>query len=256
MLRAAAFLIVVVEENMRLQDSAALITGASKGLGLEIAREYAKRGARLVIAARHPEALERTAAELRQRTEVVSVAADVSQEAERLVEEGLERFGRIDVLVNNASELGPSPMPPLDSLSWQDMERILRVNVTAPLHLTQLVLPQMRTRATGVIINVTSDAGVEAYAGWGGYGASKAALEQMSRVLAEELAGSGIRVYVVDPGDMNTEMHRHAEPGVDLSGLPGPEVSAPAFVRLVEEETAGFGRFKAQEIVAVAETGR
>jgi NAD(P)-dependent dehydrogenase (short-subunit alcohol dehydrogenase family) len=241
---------------MRLQDNVALITGASKGLGLEIARLYAERRARLVIGARHSEPLERAAAELRQKTEVVSVAVDVSQEAERLVEAGLERFGRIDVLVNNASELGPSPMPSLESLSWQDMERILRVNVTAPLHLTQLVLPQMRARATGVIINVTSDAGVEAYAGWGGYGASKAAVEHMSRVLAEELSGSGVRVYVVDPGDMNTEMHRHAEPGVDLSDLPEPEVSAPAFVRLVEEETVGFGRFKAQEMAAVAETRR
>src|SRR3989442_11522456 len=239
---------------MRLQDNVALITGASKGLGLEIARLYAERGARLVIAARHSGALEQAAAELRQKTEVVSVAMDVSQEAERLVEEGLQRFGRIDVLVNNASELGPSPMPSLESVSWQDMERILRVNVTAPLHLTQLVLPQMRARATGVIINVTSDAGVEAYAGWGGYGASKAALEHLSRVLAEELAGSGIRVYVVDPGDMNTEMHRQAEPGIDLSGLPGPEVSALAFVRLVEEEVSPFGRFKAQEIAALAET--
>src|SRR5206468_12118241 len=101
-------------ENMRLQDNVALITGASKGLGLEIARSYAQRGARLVIAARRSGALEQAAAELRQKTEVVSVAMDVSQEAERLVEEGLERFGRIDVLVNNASELGPSPMPPLD----------------------------------------------------------------------------------------------------------------------------------------------
>jgi len=238
------------------KDSVALITGASKGLGLEIARLYANRGARLVIAARHPGALDRATAELRDTTEVVSLAVDVSQEAERLVEAGLERFGRIDVLVNNASELGPSPMPPLESLSWQDMERILRVNVTAPLHLTQLVLPRMRSRGSGVIINVTSDAGVEAYAGWGGYGASKAALEHMSRVLAEELSGSGIRVYVVDPGDMNTEMHRNAEPGVDLSGLPGPEASAPAFVRLVEEETAPFGRFKAQEMAAFAETGR
>jgi short-subunit dehydrogenase len=141
-------------------------------------------------------------------------------------------------------------MPVLESLSWQDMERILRVNVIAPLHLTQLVLPQMKARGEGVIINVTSDAGVEAYAGWGGYGASKAALEHMSRVLAEELTGSGIRVYVVDPGDMNTEMHHFAEPGVDLSGLPGPDVSAPAFVRLVEDETAHFGRFKAQEMTA------
>jgi len=240
---------------MELQDSVAMITGASKGLGLEVARLYAERGAQLVIAARHPTPLERAASELREKTEVVNVAVDVSQNAERLVDEALERFGRIDVLVNNASELGPSPMPALDSLGWQDMEQILRVNVTAPLHLTQLVLPQMRTRGAGVIINVTSDAGVEAYAGWGGYGASKAALEHMSRVLAEEVAGSGIRVYVVDPGDMNTEMHRLAEPGVDLSGLPGPEVAAPAFVRLVEEETAAFGRFKAQEMGAAVAVG-
>lgn len=231
---------------MELHDSVAIITGASKGLGLEVARLYAERGARLAIAARHPAPLERAASELRGRTEVMSVAVDVSQDAERLVAEALERFGRIDVLVNNASELGPSPMPALDSLGWQDMERILRVNLTAPLHLTQLVLPQMRARGNGVIINVTSDAGVEAYAGWGGYGASKAALEHMSRVLAEEVAGTGIRVYVVDPGDMNTEMHRLAEPGVDLSGLPGPEAAAAAFVRLVEDETAAFGRFKAQ----------
>lgn len=243
-----------LEDEMRLEGSVALITGASKGLGLEIARAYAERGARLVIAARHPGSLERVAEELREKTEVMSLALDVSQDAERLVEAGLERFGRIDVLVNNASELGPSPMPALESLGWRDMERILRVNVTAPLHLIQLVLPQMRARGDGVIINVTSDAGVEAYAGWGGYGASKAALEHLSRVLAEELAGSDIRLYVVDPGDMDTEMHRLAEPGVDLSGLPGPEVSAPAFVRLVEEERAAFRRLQAQAM-ATAVTG-
>jgi NAD(P)-dependent dehydrogenase (short-subunit alcohol dehydrogenase family) len=237
---------------MKLQNSVALITGASEGLGLEVARLYAERGARLVIAARGAQALQKAAAELRRKTEVVTLAADVSEEGDRLVEAGLDRFGRIDVLVNNASELGPSPMPSLDSLPWQVMERILRVNVTAPLHLTQLVLPQMRGRRYGVIINVTSDAGVEAYAGWGGYGASKAALEHMSRVLAAELEGSGVRVYVVDPGDMNTKMHRLAEPGVDLSGLPGPELSAPAFVRLVEEERAAFGRFQAQAMSATA----
>lgn len=236
---------------MRLEESVALVTGASRGLGLEIARLYADRGARLAIAARGAEALQRTAEELRRKTEVVSLALDVSHDAERLVEAAFDRFGRIDVLVNNASELGPSPMPPLEFLSWRDMERILRVNVTAPLHLTQLVLPQMRARASGVIINVTSDAGVEAYPGWGGYGAGKAALEHLSRVLAAELEGSGVRVYVVDPGDMNTEMHRLAEPGVDLSSLPGPEVPAPAFVHLVEEETAAFGRYQAQAMPAV-----
>ena len=241
---------------MKLEHTVALITGASRGLGLEIARLYAARGAQLVIAARHPGPLEEAAQELRAKTDVVSMALDVSQDAERLVAAGLNRFGRIDVLINNASELGPSPMPELADLPWQDMERILRVNVTAPLHLTQLVLPQMRARGGGVVINVSSDAGVEAYPGWGGYGASKAALEHLSRVLAAEVAGSGIRVYVVDPGDMNTEMHRFAEPGVDLSGLPGPEVAAPAFVYLAEHEPAQFGRFSAREMAGALAAGR
>ena len=238
----------MLDGRIRLENSVALITGASKGLGREIARLYAERGARLVLAARGGEALEEVATELRSTAEVVSLAVDVSEEAERLVEVGLERFGRIDVLVNNASELGPSPMPRLETLRWEAMERILRVNVLAPLHLSQLVLPQMRSRGSGVIINVTSDAGVEAYSGWGGYGASKAALEHLSHVQAVELEGSGVRVYIVDPGDMNTEMHRAAEPGVDLSGLPNPAASAPAFVHLVEDETAAFSRVKAQEL--------
>ncbi len=237
---------------MKIHGSVALVTGASRGLGLEIAKIYAGLGARLVIAARGREDLEAVARELRRQTEVVALALDVSQEAERLVEAALERFGRIDVLVNNASELGPSPMPTLEEYPWQDLQRVFRVNVLAPLHLAQLVLPGMRARGEGVIINVTSDAGVEAYPGWGGYGASKAALEHVSRTLGAELEGTGLRVYVVDPGDMNTAMHRLAEPGVDLSDLPGAEASAPAFVQLVEEETAPFARIKAQEIVAVA----
>lgn len=233
---------------MKLNSSVALVTGASRGLGLEVARAYAARGANLVIAARSSEDLDAAAGELARSTNVVALALDVSQEAERLVEAGLERFGCVDVLVNNASELGPSPMPALERFRWHDLERVLRVNVLAPLHLAQLVLPGMRERGEGVIINVSSDAGVEAYPGWGGYGASKAALEHLSRTLAAELEGTGIRVYTVDPGDMNTAMHGLAEPGVDLSGLPGPEISAPAFVRLVEDETAAFDRVKAQEL--------
>jgi len=232
---------------MQLEGSVALVSGASRGLGLEVARAFAARGARLVIAARGAEALEVAAEELGRQTDVVALAVDVSEDAEFLVEAGLRRFGRIDVLVNNASELGPSPMPELEDYSWQDLQRVLRVNVLAPLHLAQLVLPGMKERGEGVIINVSSDAGVEAYPGWGGYGASKAALEHLSRTLAVDLEGTGVRLYVVDPGDMNTEMHRLAEPGVDLSGLPGPEVAAPAFVWLVEHATASFARFKAQE---------
>ena len=235
---------------MELSGSVALVTGASKGLGLEIARAYAARGAKLVIAARRRNELDIASEELRARTDVVALALDVSEEAERLVEAGLERFGRIDVLVNNASTIGPSPMPRLEEYDWRDLAHVFRVNVLAPLHLAQLVLPDMRSRGEGVIINVTSDAGVEAYPGWGGYGSSKAALEHVSRTLAAELDGTGIRVYAVDPGDMNTEMHQLAEPGEDLSGLPGPEVAAPAFVRLVEQETAPFARVQAQVAVA------
>jgi NAD(P)-dependent dehydrogenase (short-subunit alcohol dehydrogenase family) len=234
---------------MKLHDSVALITGASRGLGLEVARLYARGGARLVLVARGEAALREAADELAVTTEVLSIATDVSEEAERIVGAALERFGRVDVLVSNASELGPSPMPPLEVYPWDALLRVFRVNAVAPLHLIQLVLPQMKARGEGVIINVTSDAGVQAYPGWGGYGASKAALEHLSRVLAAELEGSGIRVYVVDPGDMNTQMHRDAEPGVDLSHLPGPEVAAPAFVHLVEEEGAAFGRFEAQKML-------
>ncbi len=235
---------------MTLEGAVALITGASRGLGREIANAYAERGGRLILTARGAGALEEVAARLRRITDVLTLAGDVADpiHAERLVRAGLARFGQIDVLINNASVLGPTPMPWLDALPPDALQDIIRANVVAPLHLTQLVLPQMRVRRRGVIINVTSDAGVEAYAGWGGYGISKAALEHLSRILAAELPDTGIRVYIVEPGDMNTEMHREAEPGVDLSHLPPPEVSAPAFVWLVEEETAPFGRFSAQRM--------
>ncbi|MGB2694069.1 MAG: SDR family oxidoreductase [Dehalococcoidia bacterium] len=235
---------------MQLSESVALVTGASKGLGLEVARAYAERGAKLVIAARRQDELEAAASELRTRTDVVALALDVSEEAERLVAAGRAQFGGIDVLVNNASTIGPSPMPRLDQYDWRELAQVFRVNVLAPLHLAQLVLPDMRKRGDGVIINVTSDAGVEAYPGWGGYGASKAALEHVSRTLAAELETTGVRVYAVDPGDMNTEMHQWAEPDEDLSGLPGPQAPVPEFVRLVEVETAPFARVWAQAVRA------
>ncbi len=233
---------------MQIQHSCILVTGASRGLGFEIASILARRGARLVIAARQAPALEKAAAALRKHTDVVAVAADVSQSAEEIVAQGMARFGRIDALINNASELGPSPMPALDSLSWEALQRILRVNAVAPLHLIQIVLPGMRKQGQGTIVNITSDAGVNAYPGWGGYGASKAALEHLSRTLAVELEGSGVRILVVDPGDMNTAMHALAEPGVDLSNLPHPSQVAPAIVELLENETLGALRYQAQEL--------
>lgn len=233
---------------MDFKDSTILITGASRGLGFEVADLLAQRGARLVITARERTALESAAERLRQHTDVVAIAADVSEGAERIASEGLARFARIDALINNASELGPSPMPQLDQLPWEAFERILRVNAIAPLHLIQLVLPAMRKRGSGVILNISSDAGINAYPGWGGYGASKAALEHISRTLAAELEGSGVRVLAVDPGDMNTQMHRLAEPGADLSHLPHPRRVAPCIVTLLEDEAFASGRYQAQEL--------
>jgi len=227
----------------------ALITGASQGLGRAIAGLLARRGYALTINARREGPLIDVARELSQHTVVERVAGDVSEIAEQLAERALHRFGAPDVVINNASELGPSPMPRLEDYPWDALLHVFRVNVVAPVHLTQLLLPSMKARGRGAIVNVTSDAGVNAYPGWGGYGASKAALDHASRTLAAELAGSGIRVLVVDPGDMNTEMHRLAEPGVDLSHLPAPEDVAPAIVELLHG-TESFARIEAQKQMA------
>jgi NAD(P)-dependent dehydrogenase (short-subunit alcohol dehydrogenase family) len=210
-----------------------LITGASKGLGLALARRLARHGHPLVINARRGEELRRAEAELSRDTEVLAVAGDVSEIAEELAESTLARFGRVDLLINNASELGPSPLLTLEEHPWESLLRIYRVNVVAPLHLTQLLLPQMKARGRGTIVNISSDAAVNAYPRWGGYGSSKAALAHASRILAAELEGSGVRVFVLDPGDMNTEMHALAEPGIDLSHLDDPEDVAPRILEAV-----------------------
>ena len=202
-----------------------LITGASKGLGLALARLYARRGNPLVINARGEEVRE-AERELSKFTSVVAVRGDVSEIAEEIAEKAIARFGRVDVLINNASELGPSPMPSLVEHSWESLERIFRVNVIAPIHLIQLLRPR-------TIVNITSDAAKNAYPHWGGYGASKAALEHASRTLSAEL--EGVRVLVIDPGDMNTEMHRLAEPGVNLSRLPSAEEVAPGIVERIDD---------------------
>lgn len=235
-------------ERMDLKGKTALVTGASRGLGYELSALLAKRGVNLVVAARGEIALRAAAADFSRDGLVLAVPADVSEDAEDIGRAGLERFGSIDILVNNASELGPSPMPPLASLPWQSLDRILKVNVTAALHLTQLVLPSMIRAGAGTLVNVSSDAGVNAYPGWGGYGASKAALEHLSRTLTAELEESGVRVIVVDPGDMNTQMHRDAEPGVDLSHLARPESVAAAIMALIEDDSIRSGRFEAQKL--------
>ena len=226
----------------------AIVTGASKGLGLAVARELARAGISLVIDARGAEALAAAERELSQFVPVVAIAGDVADgsHVHRLVEAAQEKFGRIDLIVNNASTIGRSPLPPLDRLSPSTFDRIFTTNVYAPLHLIQHALPIMRRHGGGTIVNVSSDAAVEAYAGWGGYGSAKAALEHMSRILAEELDGSGIGVIVADPGDMDTELHRAAVPDADPSSLADPRDVAPALLRAIASPRATFTRVRLQ----------
>jgi NAD(P)-dependent dehydrogenase (short-subunit alcohol dehydrogenase family) len=222
----------------------AIVTGASRGLGLALARALAARGHRLVIDARGAAALEAARAELAAMTDVVALPGDVCDAAHRsaLVDAAGDR---IDVVVNNASVLGPSPQPALRDYPLDVLEDVYRVNVLAPLALIQLALP--RIPAGGRILDVTSDAAVEAYEGWGGYGSSKAALEQLTSVLAAE--HPELRIYSVDPGDMNTQLHQEAFPGEDISDRADPEESVPGLLALVEGELPS-GRYSARELAA------
>jgi len=222
----------------------AIITGASRGLGLALAGALADRGWRLIVDARDGAALEAAVAGLRTRAEVVALAGDVADPWHRqaLVAEAHEP---IDLLVNNASTLGPSPQPPLARYPLGELERVYRVNVLAPLALMQLALPQLAAGAR--IVNVTSDAAVEPYAGWGGYGSSKAALEQITAILAAE--HPALRIYAVDPGDMNTRLHQEAFPGEDISDRPAPAESVPGLLALIEGDLPS-GRYGARALAA------
>jgi NAD(P)-dependent dehydrogenase (short-subunit alcohol dehydrogenase family) len=224
----------------------AVITGASRGLGLALARALAADRWRLVIDARGAGDLQLAARELGHDTEVVALAGDVADPRHRqaLIDAAGER---IDALVNNASALGPSPMPALADVPLRALEAVYRVNVLAPLALAQLALP--RTAPGGRILNVTSDAAREPYAGWGGYGSSKAALEQLTAILGAE--HPELHVYAVDPGDMRTAMHQAAFPGEDISDRPPPEESVPGLLALLRGELPS-GRYKAAELTVSA----
>ncbi len=225
--------------------ASAIVTGASRGLGLALARALATRRRSLVIDARGEQDLETARAELAAMTEVVAVAGDVTSESHRraLVAAAGDQ---VDLLVNNAGGLGPSPLPRLERYPLDQLEELYRVNTLAPLRLFQLALPLLSSQAA--ILNITSDAAVEAYEGWGGYGSSKAALEQLTRVLAAE--HPGLRVYSVDPGDMRTRMHQDAFPGEDISDRPPPEQSVPGLLALIDGELPS-GRYRASELVEV-----
>jgi NAD(P)-dependent dehydrogenase (short-subunit alcohol dehydrogenase family) len=225
----------------------ALITGASRGLGLALARRLAREGWTLIIDARGPEALEAARAGLAQLSRVVAIPGDVTDEEHRqALAEAARDEGGLDVLINNASILGPSPQPYLLDYPLNILEKVYRANTLAPLALIQAVRHELKSGAQ--ILNITSDAGVEPYPGWGGYGSSKAALEHLSAILAAE--NPSLRVYWVDPGDMRTRMHQEAFPGEDISDRPLPEESVPGLIELLTGDLPS-GRYEARTLIHV-----
>ena len=227
-----------------MSNKTALITGASRGLGLALAHGLADRGWSLIIDARNAEALETAAAELSTKTTVRAISGDVTDAAHRAaLADAVRELGGLDALVNNAGALGPSPQPNLLDYPLDVLADVYASNVFAPLSLIQTMRDLLKPGSA--VVNITSDAGVEGYSGWGGYGSSKAALEQLSRVLAVEQPDW--RVYWVDPGDMRTQMHQDAFPGEDISDRPLPDVSVPGLIALIEGEHPS-GRYKAQSV--------
>lgn len=248
-MQAGAALPSVKSMNKRI----ALVTGASRGLGRALAAGLAREGYDLILDARNAGDLLAVAGDLQDRGGgVTAIPGDVTDPAHRAtLLSAAQTAGRLDLLVNNAGSLGASPLPALADYPVSELRTAFAVNVIAPIALTQLLLPLLRASG-GAVLNITSDAAVEAYAGWGGYGAAKAALEQASNVLAaEELA---VRVWWADPGDLRTDMHQRAFPGEDISDRPRPETVVPAFTRLVAERLPS-GRYRAAHLLPPAAAG-
>jgi NAD(P)-dependent dehydrogenase (short-subunit alcohol dehydrogenase family) len=228
----------------------AIITGASRGLGLALARALAEENWTLIIDSRTEDALESAREELSRHTRVVAIPGDVTDPEHRgALARAAHEAGGVDALLNNASILGPSPQPDLLDYPLDVLEEVYSANVISPLALIQAVRAELKEGAR--IINVTSDAAVEPYEGWGGYGSSKAALEQLSNILAAE--NPGLRVYRVDPGDMRTQMHQEAFPDEDISDRPLPEVSVPGFLELLTGDLPS-GRYEARALATKAST--
>ena len=224
----------------------AVITGASRGLGRATAAALTSRGWSVIADARSAPDLAELERDLPAGS-VTTIAGDVSDPQHRsALVAAVERHGGLDLLMNNASLLGPSPQPPLATYPLDVLRRVYEVDVLAPLALTQALLPALQ-RARGVVLNVSSDAAVEAYEGWGGYGSAKAALDHVSAVLAVEQPE--VAVYAVDPGDMRTAMHQEAFPGEDISDRPEPETVVPALLRLLEARPDS-GRYRAADLQA------
>ena len=228
----------------------ALITGGSKGLGRALAAELLRRGWAVVIDARDAAALQSTATSLGTEGRLVAVAGDVTDPGHRrALLSAAEGLGGLDLVVNNASTLGSTPMPALGDYPLDELRRVYEVNVVAPLAVIQDALPLLRQSSDPRVVNVSSDAAVEPYEHWGGYGSSKAALDQLTAVLAAE--EPGLAVYAVDPGDMRTEMHQAAFPGADISDRPEPEAVVPALLRLIATRPPS-GRLRAADLAGTA----
>jgi NAD(P)-dependent dehydrogenase (short-subunit alcohol dehydrogenase family) len=229
----------------------AIITGASQGLGRALCRGLADQGWSLVIDARSPANLAEAETEGRGRlwpdASLVALAGDVTDpDHRRHLVEAASSLGGLDLVVNNASTLGTSPLPRLENHPLDVLRRVYEVNVVAPLALVAEALPLLRRSPDPRVVNVTSDASVEAYEGWGGYGSSKAALDHLSAVLAVE--EPSVRIWAVDPGDMRTRMHQDAFAGEDISDRPSPDAVAPGFVTLIESALPS-GRYRLSELV-------
>jgi NAD(P)-dependent dehydrogenase (short-subunit alcohol dehydrogenase family) len=222
----------------------AIVTGASRGFGRALTAALLERGWTVVVDARRTAELDATTVAL-SSPRLIPIAGDVTDASHRaaLVDAALDA-GPLTLLVNNASRLGPSPQPKLAGYPLVDLRAVYDVNVFAPLALIQTTLPAL-LQTQGVIVNLTSDAAIEAYEGWGGYGSSKAALDQLSAILAAE--NTAVRVYAFDPGDMRTEMHQAAFPGEDISDRADPESVVPAFLRLLETRPVA-GRYRASDL--------
>jgi NAD(P)-dependent dehydrogenase (short-subunit alcohol dehydrogenase family) len=230
----------------RTNAPTALVTGGSRGFGRALTDQLAQDGWRVVADARPSADLDELT---RTRPDVVTIAGEITDAAHReALAAAVDVLGRLDLLVNNASSLGPSPLPPLSQYPLDELSQVLRTNVLAPLALTQSLLPELRASG-GAVVNISSDAAVEAYPGWGGYGASKAALDQVTAVLAAE--EPRLAVYAFDPGDMRTAMHQLAFPGEDISDRPEPATVVPALLRLVTSRPAS-GRYRATDLVVAA----
>jgi NAD(P)-dependent dehydrogenase (short-subunit alcohol dehydrogenase family) len=228
-------------------NNVAIVTGASRGLGLALTRSLVDRGWTVVADARGAEALSAAWGSV---PGVAAIAGDVAAASHReALIDAAAKLGGLDLLVNNASVLGPSPQPPLADYPLHVLRNVYEVNVVAPIALTQAALPLLRRSPRGAVVNITSDASVEPYEGWGGYGSSKAALDHATRVLAVE--EPGLRVYAVDPGDMRTQMHQEAFPGEDISDRPRPESSVPGLVALIDGSLPS-GRYRVADLLAPA----